>query len=431
MKIERKTKYRMFVFLSAFLATSVFFISLAFKPESKIYYPEPKLSFWQVRSIDTMKYSRDMSREKLRDQSFDKVIDEQVKNIAEAGATHIAIDTPYDEEFLPMLKRWVKAARKYELNVWFRGNWSGWEEWFDYPRIGREEHIAKTKSFILANGGLFEDGDIFSFCPECENSGQWDLSLAEDIKEYKDFIIEEHKTAESAFQKINKRVSSNYFSMNGYVARLIMDKEMTASSGGIAVIDHYVDTSEKLIKDIKELAEKSGGKIVLGEFGVPIPDIHGEMTQSEQAEWIKNSLSALTEIKEVVGINYWVSVGGSTQIWDSDGRELQGAKILKQFYRPNVIYGLIQDELGRPIANARITHSGNSVFSRGDGYFELLSPKNENSKFQISKTGYINQEARITSGGEQTEIVLVKKNKSLKFKLLEFLKNIKNFNIRF
>ena len=46
-----------------------------------------------------MKYSRDLSREKLKDPSFDVVIDKQVKAIAETGATHVAISTPYDEEF--------------------------------------------------------------------------------------------------------------------------------------------------------------------------------------------------------------------------------------------------------------------------------------------------------------------------------------------
>lgn len=408
-----------------FLAASAFFILLFFEPEAKIYYPEPKLSFWEVRSIDTMKYSRDMSREKMDDQSFDKIIDEQIKNIAEAGATHAAIDTPYDEEFLPMLKRWVKAARKYKLNVWFRGNWSGWEEWFDYPSIGKEEHIAKTENFILANSGLFEDGDIFSACPECENS--WpdgNISIIEDAQEYKDFIVKEYQTVKSAFQKINKRVLSNYSSMNGYMAQIVMDKEMTASMDGIVTIDHYVDTPEKLIKDIKELAEKSGGKIVLGELGVPIPDIHGEMTEGEQAEWIKNSLSALTEIKEITGINYWVSVGGSTQIWDSDGRELPGAKALKQFYSPNVIYGLVQDELGNPIANAEIIYSDNIVFSQDDGYFELLYVEDENSKLQISKAGYVNQKPQIKSGGGQAEIILVKENKNLISKILEFLKEM-------
>src|SRR3989304_760988 len=72
---------------------------------------EEKARIWPVQAIDTMKYSRDLAREKLNDPSFDAVIDEQVRIIAETGATHVAIATPYDEEFLPFLTRWVSAAR--------------------------------------------------------------------------------------------------------------------------------------------------------------------------------------------------------------------------------------------------------------------------------------------------------------------------------
>src|SRR6266436_3323775 len=73
--------------------------------------------FWSVQSVDTMKFSRDASRAPM---SADK-INEEVKRIADTGATYVAIDTPYDAEFLPRLKEWVTAARNYNLNVWFRG----------------------------------------------------------------------------------------------------------------------------------------------------------------------------------------------------------------------------------------------------------------------------------------------------------------------
>jgi hypothetical protein len=46
-------------------------------------YLKPKENRWKFESIDTMKYSRDLSREKLHDESFDKTIDLQVKQIAD------------------------------------------------------------------------------------------------------------------------------------------------------------------------------------------------------------------------------------------------------------------------------------------------------------------------------------------------------------
>ena len=79
---------------------------------------------WPIRSIDTMKLSRDRARAELANPAFDTVITKDLQTIKEMGANYVAIGTPYDNEFLPYLTRWVTAARKVGLNVWFRGNWS-------------------------------------------------------------------------------------------------------------------------------------------------------------------------------------------------------------------------------------------------------------------------------------------------------------------
>lgn len=295
--------------------------------------PEVKRKVWQFRSIDTMKYSRDPSREKLIDPTYDVVIDQQVKDIAETGATHVAIATPYDAEFLPMLERWIRAARKYNLKVWFRGNWSGWEGWFDYPKITRAEHIAKTNAFIHQHPDLFQDGDIFSACPECENGGPGDPRMNGDVTGHRKFLIDEYNVTKQAFKDIGKHVASNYDSMNGDVARLIMDKPTTKALDGIVVVDHYVKTPDQLVSDIKQFAEQSGGKIVLGEFGAPIPDINGEMNEKEQALWIKESLQKLRETDELIGVNYWTNVGGSTHLWNNDGTPRKAVEEITNIYQ--------------------------------------------------------------------------------------------------
>src|SRR3989337_4369090 len=68
---------------------------------------------WEMQSIDTMKYSRDRARETLQGKLADQEIDKQMKAIANTGATHVSIGTPYDEEFLPVMEKWVKSARKH------------------------------------------------------------------------------------------------------------------------------------------------------------------------------------------------------------------------------------------------------------------------------------------------------------------------------
>ncbi len=285
-----------------------------------------------IRSIDTMKYSRDLARLTLTDTSLQKDIEIQVKAIAETEANYIALGTPYDEEFLPVLKLWVKEARKNNLKVFFRGNFSGWEEWFGYPKIDRQTHIKKIKGFIENNEDLFEEGDILSSCPECENGEKLDRSSKEQIGAYRAFLIKEYQTTKSSFRKIGKKVDSNYFSMNGDMALLVMDRKTTALLDGIVVIDHYVLSSEKLIKDIRFIAKKSRGKVVLGEFGAPIPGVHGNMSEEEQAEWIDQALTLLSKEPDLIGINYWVNIGGSTAIWKDSTHPKKSVEKITRFF---------------------------------------------------------------------------------------------------
>lgn len=295
---------------------------------------EKKTGVTKVVSIDTMKYSRDLAREKLNDLSFDVTINKQVKEIADTGATHVAIGTPYDDEFTPFLKRWVKVGRKYNLHIWFRGNLSGWEKWFGYPPIDRGTHTKNIEKFILDNSDLFENGDIFGSCNECENGGPGDPRQTGDVTGFRDFLVNEYKATKNAFAKINKSVGSNYNSMNYDVANLVMDTQTTKDLGGLVVIDHYIANPDEYTIDIQSLAHKSGGEIILGEFGAPIPDIHGNMTDQEQAQWIFNVLGKVMPLKEVAGVNYWVSEGGSTELW-ANGNAKKAVGIIQHFYRLN------------------------------------------------------------------------------------------------
>jgi len=294
--------------------------------------------YWKIQSIDTMKYSRDPSREKLNDSSFNLVIDKQMADIARTGANYVAIGTPYDDEFLPILHRWVNAARKYHLHIWFRGNFSGWEGWFDYPRIDRQTHIAMTKSFIAKNEDLFQDGDLFSSCPECENGSTIQTGNPVWVADYRAFLIEEYQTTKDGFFAINKKVASNYFSMNGDVARAVMDKPTTASLDGMVVVDHYVASPKDLADNLRSIAEQSGGQVMLGEFGAPIPDIHGNMTDDEQKQWIAEALKQLSQVPQVIGVNYWVNVGGSTALWDDSGKAKPAVGAISAYYSSHKIF---------------------------------------------------------------------------------------------
>jgi len=384
---------------------------------------EEKMSpWWEVQSVDTMKYSRDLSREKLRDLSFNNVINSQIKKIAETGATHVAIGTPYDEEFLPILKRWVEKAREYKLKVWFRSNWSGWEGWFGYKKITRTEHQEKTRQFILDNKDLFEDGDIFTACSECENGGPGDPRITKDIFGFRKFLIDEHVITKKAFISINKKVINNYNSMNGDVAKLIMDKDTTKSLNGIVTIDHYVQTPEILHKDIEDIAKNSGGKIVLGEFGAPIPDIHGNMSEQDQAKWLLNTLNKLSDTNVLIGINYWVGFGGSTKLWNDDETPRSSVKILQAFYKSKKLSGIILDYSKKPIVNAKISTNSRITHSDKDGKFDIQLLTDD--QIRISKIGYIDQIIKTRKDKKNIKIILAKSDENLINKLINLLFNI-------
>lgn len=287
---------------------------------------------WKFQSIDTMKHSRDLAREEKNNPQFSEEVDRQIADIAATGATHVAIGTPYDDEFLPVIKLWSRSARKHGLKVWYRGNWSGWEGWFDYSRIDQETHIENTRQFILNNPNLFEDGDIFTSCPECENGSKLELGNNFAVSEYRKFLIKEYQVTKEAFGQIGKDVTANYYSMNADVARKVMDRETTQALDGVVTIDHYVNAPDQFAKDIVEIADTSGGRIVLGEFGAPIPDIHGPMNEQSQKEWLAESLRLISGIPQVEGINYWVNLGGTTALWRPNKTPKPALEVLTEYY---------------------------------------------------------------------------------------------------
>lgn len=381
------------------------------------------LRFFEVQSIDTMKYSRDLSLEHRNDPLADATIAKQVKDIADTGATHVAIGTPYDEEFFPILEKWVNEARKNNLKVWFRGNFAGWEEWFSYKKITREEHLKKTEEFILNHPQIFEDGDIFTACPECENGGPGDPRLINDTQGHRKFLIDEYNVTKNAFLKIGKNVKSNYNSMNKDVADLVMDRPTTEALDGIIVIDHYVKSNEKLFADINALSQKTGGKIVLGEIGAPIPDIHGEMSEQEQINYLEETAYYLSQSKDLIGMNYWVNIGGSTQIWDEFGNKKLAQSAIQNLYKPKNVNIKIVNALGEGINGATVIYGQRYAISneKGDIAFPYI---NENQYITINALEYKPKEVKIKDLLVSGEFNLEKEHENIFFKLEKLFSNL-------
>ena len=405
-----KSLITVFVFLNMILLTGI---------NTKTSFAREKNNYWEIQSVDTMKYSRDLARERNGDKVFEIIIETYTEKIASTGATHVAIGTPYDEEFIPFMEKWVSAARRAGLNVWFRGNFSGWEGWFEYSALTKEEHTIKIEDFIINNPNLFEDGDIFTTCTECENGVMGDPRLTGDILGYREFLINEYNVAKNAYGQIGINVNPGYFSMNADVARIIMDEETTNKLGGIVVIDHYVKDPSQLADDVRMISEKSGGKVILGEFGAPIPDIHGEMTDEEQSRWISDVLSQLSKEQVLLGLNYWVSFGGTTAIWNIDGTEKSAVEVIREYYSPNVLSGKVINELGQPVENALVIADSKESYTDDKGEFKITSnPSLE--RIVINSQTYKEMVSDFNGDINLENIIMEKEKEGFVFKLRKF-----------
>lgn len=381
-------------------------------------------SYWEFQSIDTMKYSRDLAKEKLLDANFDDEIDAQIKSIASTGATHVSIATPYDEEFLSFLRRWVRSARKYNLKVWFRGNWSGWEGWFGYEKnMSFDSHINKSVAFIKAHPDIFENGDYFTPCPECENGAAGDPRQTGKVNEYRAFLIDETAKTKDAFDSVGKNVATNLLSMNKDVASLIMDKETAQAVGGVITIDHYVPNPDQLNKDIDQLSQKTGAKIILGEFGAPIPDLTGALDEDAQARWLDQAFQGLIRSDKLIGLSYWTNKDGSTLLWNKDNSPRKSVSVVTKYFKPRQIFGFVKNDLGMSLDNVEIKTQVHTFYSNSGGTYQVSVF--EDSGVVFSKNGYEDYTLNISekpSNLIEQNIVLKRINPPLWYIILKFFK---------
>lgn len=352
-------------------------------------------TFWKYQCIDTMKTSRDRAQELLKISDAQQIIDQEVRLVAESGATCIAIATPYDDEFVPLLKMWVQSARQYKLHVWFRGNFSAWEGWFGRKKgMTTAEHITATSAFILKYPELFQDEDIFTAAPEAENGGPFTGTTRDEFPLMREFLIQKKQAADTAFAQINKNVVTNWFSMNGWIGRNMYDEVTLDKTGRRITIDHYTTTVEKMDEDLEDYKENINAEIVLGEFGAPIPDLNGSLTAEEQAEFVEGLFKvSFLRRDQVRGLNYWTLRGGSTAIVDDNYNPKPAYEIIQNYYQPGIIEGEINDIYGKPIERAKVSFMNNDVNVLTDklGHYAVILPAG-NHDGVITKEGFNNTE---------------------------------------
>jgi hypothetical protein len=267
------------------------------------------------------------------------------------------------------------------------------------------EHIQKTTAFIKNHPELFEDGDAFTGCPECENGAQGDPRQTGKVDEYRHFLIDEHIQMAQAFASIHKNVNTSLMSMNKDVADLVMDQPTASGVGGFVTIDHYVKDPSQLVKDVDALAAKTKAKIVLGEFGAPIPDLNGNLSADDQAKWIDQALKGLLTSHNLYGLSYWTNEDGSTAIWNDAHAPKPAVETLTKYYMPLQLFGSIKDELGFGI-NGVVIEANNRKYEAKDG--EYLIPIYGYQTVTFKRSGYDDKKIQFKKDSNQRQDVILK-----------------------
>lgn len=382
--------------------------------------------FWKYQCIDTMKTSRDRARNWQYSTDLHHSVSKQVSLIKSMGANCIAIDTPYDAEFLPYMRSWVTEARKQDLHIWFRGNFSSWEAWFEYPKgMTSKELLPRTASFIEKNQDLFADGDIFTPAPEGENGGEFNQVEIDEHVAFRKFLIDEYTVAKTAFAKIGKNVEVNWLSMNGGLAKRMLDKQTISQIGDTVALDHYIKTAPEMSEFITYFADKFGAKLVIGEMGAPIPDINGSMTEDEQAAFIDSLyLELFKQRDKITGVNYWVLYDSSTALINPDGTARKAAAIVKKYYQPLVIKGIVKDTFNTPLTDVPIAEKtyGQRTTTDINGAFSITIPRSS-TEIMINEKAYLPQTFMIKENNTKNiTVVLSKESPTLWDKIRAFFK---------
>lgn len=279
-----------------------------------------------VRSVDTQvvsKHWKGVTEEMVRD---------QITAIKSLGVNYVAIGTAYDE--LEDMRKWTTEIHRQGLHVWFRSHWLEWEGDNGRPAtMTPDAYLDRTEQFILANPDLFQEGDAFTVAVEAEQAGVGPGKRFLNWDEYKKFLLLEISTSNKAFKRIgmDKKVYTNWLSMNGWVAQNVITPEL-AKAFGLITVDHFSPQSDtigtfdapeaianRMSEDLDAMYLRLKVPIYLGEWGY---QINQETTEDHQAAVAEAVLSKLVVKPYLVGMNYWVHMGHYSRLFNDQGGKI-------------------------------------------------------------------------------------------------------------
>jgi hypothetical protein len=300
--------------------------------------------YWEIRSVSTMKESKDRVCGP-RTRSF---IDQWMATAVDLGANYVAIETPYDDpacaSALTYTREWTNSARAHGLRVWHRHMPLAFEGIYDTPKDPSKNYIAMITDYIRTNPELFMPGDIFTPTPEPQNGGVRHVTYCsqgvcqfDDAAHFNRWLREAIIESERAFADIGMagQVRVGYYGFDGFVAwgsknpdwNGILEDRTVEVMGNIT-IDHYPETiGDTMENALNELtARYPGVPIVIGEWG----SIENRTNLIEQI----NSAMTAAMRPEVIGFNYWhMGMGGHEALIDENFNRFPHFETVREFFR--------------------------------------------------------------------------------------------------
>jgi len=298
--------------------------------------PSPKAepvsnSFWQLRSIDAMKETKDI----ICNQRSVDFVNRWVETAKELGVTHIAISTPYESpvcgDAYTYTKIWADSIHNAGLNVWHRHMPLEFEGIYGSQKDPGKDFLSQIAVYIQSHPEIFAEGDIFTPIAEPQNGGirgvsycAQDICMFESAAHFNSWLRNATVSTKLAFETIglgSAQVKVGYWGFDGFIAwgdnnpdwqgKSFLE-DATVSMMGNITIDHYPElvgsTMEQDLNELHQLFPQI--PIVIGEWGT--------VTGGDVSNQVISTMKA-AQRPYIIGFNYWhMGTGGHEALINED-----------------------------------------------------------------------------------------------------------------
>ncbi|MDO8658361.1 MAG: glycosyl hydrolase, partial [Candidatus Levybacteria bacterium] len=160
-------------------------------------------------------------------------------------------------------------------------------------------------------------------------------------------------------------------------AKDVLDQKTFNTLDNVVSIDHYVSDPQNMADYVDYFSQKYHTKVLVSEFGAPIPDLNGSMTEKEQADFVNVVFENLYKKSDnVIGVNYYVLSNGTTALLNDNYTPRQAFDIVTNYFTPAVVQGTVINTLGDPVKEVIVkTEKGYSkTKTDSQGHYSLFIP---------------------------------------------------------